>query len=76
MANEVRNGAAIIRPPGHHAEAGCAMGFCLFNNVAVAAAVARGSLGAARVLIVGVLVVTPCTHAIHNFLHKYFLCYC
>jgi histone deacetylase 6 len=30
-------GAAIIRPPGHHAEGGLAMGFCFFNNAAVAA---------------------------------------
>jgi acetoin utilization deacetylase AcuC-like enzyme len=37
MAGEVDNGIACVRPPGHHAEAGQAMGFCLFNNVAVAA---------------------------------------
>ena len=46
-----RRGLALIRPPGHHAEADRAMGFCLFNNVAVAAAVAR-SRGAARVAVV------------------------
>ncbi len=34
----LRNGIALLRPPGHHAEAGRAMGFCLLNNVAVAAA--------------------------------------
>jgi acetoin utilization deacetylase AcuC-like enzyme len=34
---EARNGFAIVRPPGHHAEPDHAMGFCIFNNVAVAA---------------------------------------
>jgi acetoin utilization deacetylase AcuC-like enzyme len=40
-----------LRPPGHHAERGKAMGFCLFNNVAVAAAHAIAECGAERVLI-------------------------
>jgi acetoin utilization deacetylase AcuC-like enzyme len=40
-----------LRPPGHHAEAARAMGFCLFNNAAVAAAHAREELGVERVLI-------------------------
>ena len=40
-----------LRPPGHHAEADRAMGFCLFNNVAVAAAHAIAELGVERVLV-------------------------
>src|SRR5262249_8522735 len=41
---------ALVRPPGHHAEADRAMGFCLLNNAAIAAEAAR-RLGAARVLV-------------------------
>lgn len=46
-----RRALALVRPPGHHAEADRAMGFCFFNNVAVAAAHARAR-GLARVAIV------------------------
>jgi acetoin utilization deacetylase AcuC-like enzyme len=45
-------GVSALRPPGHHAEAARAMGFCFFNNVAVAAAHARTAHGVERVLIV------------------------
>ncbi len=43
---------ALVRPPGHHAEPVRARGFCLFNNVAVAAAHAQKALGCERVLII------------------------
>ena len=51
LAGEVRNGFALVRPPGHHAERDRAMGFCLFNNVALAAAWLRRR-GMGRVAIV------------------------
>jgi acetoin utilization deacetylase AcuC-like enzyme len=51
MASSHRAAYALVRPPGHHAERARAMGFCLINNVAVAAAHAR-ALGAAKVAIV------------------------
>ncbi|RME25272.1 MAG: histone deacetylase [Deltaproteobacteria bacterium] len=46
------NGYALVRPPGHHAERARAMGFCIFNNVAVAAEYAIRHLGLSRVAIV------------------------
>lgn len=52
VQGKLDNGFAVIRPPGHHAEPGLAGGYCLINNVAVAAAFARARLGVQKVLIV------------------------
>ena len=52
MTGTAANGFALVRPPGHHAVPERAMGFCLFNNVAVAAAHLRAAHGLERVLIV------------------------
>jgi acetoin utilization deacetylase AcuC-like enzyme len=51
VAGEARTGFAAVRPSGHHAERSRAMGFCLFNNVAVAAQLAIAELGVRRVFI-------------------------
>lgn len=47
-----REGFALVRPPGHHALADEAYGFCLVNNVAIAARYAQAELGLARIAIV------------------------
>jgi acetoin utilization deacetylase AcuC-like enzyme len=51
VGGEARAGFSAGRPPGHHAEPARAMGFCLFDNVAVAAALAIAELGIERVFI-------------------------
>ena len=51
LAGEAAVGFCGVRPSGHHAETGRAMGFCLFNNVAVAAAAAIAEMGLSRVLV-------------------------
>lgn len=51
MAGEVKNAFCATRPPGHHAEPSRAMGFCFFNNVAIAAHHARNAHGLERVAV-------------------------
>jgi acetoin utilization deacetylase AcuC-like enzyme len=52
MAGSVRNAFCAVRPPGHHAEPTRAMGFCLFNNVAIGALHARMKHGLRRIAVV------------------------
>jgi acetoin utilization deacetylase AcuC-like enzyme len=52
VTGKARNSFCAVRPPGHHASRGRGMGFCIFNNVAVAARYAQRKHGLAKVLIV------------------------
>ncbi|NXJ82334.1 HDA10 deacetylase, partial [Trogon melanurus] len=52
MSGKVCNGMALVRPPGHHSQRNAANGFCLFNNVAIAAEYAKLKYGLQRILIV------------------------
>ena len=47
----VANAFCVVRPPGHHAAADCGMGFCVFNNIAIAARYAQREYGVERVLV-------------------------
>lgn len=51
MEGEVDNAYALTRPPGHHAEADFGIGFCIFNNVAIAAKHAQQKYGLERILV-------------------------
>lgn len=52
LSNKCQSGTAIIRPPGHHAEKDTACGFCIFNNVAIAAKYAIHNYKVQRILII------------------------
>jgi acetoin utilization deacetylase AcuC-like enzyme len=52
LGGQAVNGFALVRPPGHHATPDRGMGFCLYNNVAIAARMAQAEHGVERVLIV------------------------
>uniref|UniRef100_A0A8C9TY05 Histone deacetylase n=1 Tax=Scleropages formosus TaxID=113540 RepID=A0A8C9TY05_SCLFO len=51
-SGELRNGFAVVRPPGHHAEESSPMGFCYFNTVAIAAKLLQQRLNVGKILIV------------------------
>ncbi|MFW6162604.1 MAG: histone deacetylase [Planctomycetota bacterium] len=51
VAGDVRNAFALVRPPGHHARRANGMGFCIFNNIAIAARYLQRRHGVGRVLI-------------------------
>lgn len=52
MSKKIHNAFCAVRPPGHHAEKGKGMGFCIFNNVAIGARYVQKKYGLKRVLIV------------------------
>ena len=52
MAGDIANGFCAVRPPGHHAERSRAMGFCLFNNIAIGALHARATHGLERIAVI------------------------
>ncbi|XP_029386940.1 polyamine deacetylase HDAC10 isoform X2 [Mus pahari] len=52
LTGAVHNGLALVRPPGHHSQRAVANGFCVFNNVAIAAKHAKQKYGLQRILIV------------------------
>ncbi|KAM7317491.1 hypothetical protein ACRRTK_023793 [Alexandromys fortis] len=52
LTGAVHNGLALVRPPGHHSQKEAANGFCVFNNVAIAAKHAKQKYGLQRILIV------------------------
>jgi acetoin utilization deacetylase AcuC-like enzyme len=52
VANDADNAFCAVRPPGHHAEPDRAMGFCLFNNIAVGALRAREAHGLQRIAVI------------------------
>jgi len=49
--DEIKNAYALTRPPGHHAEKNQGMGFCIFNNIVIAAKFAQNEIGVKKILI-------------------------
>ncbi|XP_076291494.1 histone deacetylase 4 isoform X16 [Lasioglossum baleicum] len=51
VMGDIKNGFAVVRPPGHHAETNQAMGFCFFNSVAIAARLLQQKLDVRKIMI-------------------------
>lgn len=63
---DIKNGFAVVRPPGHHAETNQAMGFCFFNSVAIATRLLQQKLDVRKILILDwVRIINICNT--HNF---------
>ncbi len=74
--SEIRKAFAIVRPPGHHSEPSQAMGFCFFNNVAVACRVVQQETRVKRILIVdwyGFCAAYTCNFLISGFQGMYIM---
>lgn len=69
MAGQVQRAFCAVRPPGHHAERSLAMGFCLFNNIAIAAEHLAAAHGIKRIAIVD-FDVHHCNGTQHSFEHR------
>lgn len=59
MEERVKNSYCLVRPPGHHAVADQGMGFCIFNNIVIAAHRAR-ALGCPKIAIIGISMMHSC----------------
>ena len=72
LRGEAANAFAFVRPPGHHAERARAMGFCLFNNVAIAAEYALGSMTLRQANIKRILIIDYDVHHGNGTQHAFY----
>lgn len=76
---DIKNGFAVVRPPGHHAETNQAMGFCFFNSVAIAAKLLQQKLDVRKILILDwvriIIIIAQHDFFITTTLHDT-ICYC
>lgn len=67
---DIKNGFAVVRPPGHHAETNQAMGFCFFNSVAIAARLLQQKLDVRKILILDWVRIVIIITLIHDFVTR------